>query len=80
MRMRAGSRSGRERSGIRPGAGLGPLGAPPQTPGHGAFPRSGGSWASGSAEAAVCCSDPQLRVGEIKLRKDKHYFKSDLKD
>lgn len=30
--------------------------------------------------SALCRSDPQLRVGEIKLRKDKHYFKWDLKD
>lgn len=63
------------------GAGLGPSGAPPQMLGHRAVPHSGAALHTrGGAAAAVCFSDPKLREGEIKLRKDKHYFKSDLKD
>lgn len=61
------------------GSGAGPVGSP-QTPGHGAFRTPEQPWTRGGKAAAVCCSDPKLREGEIKLRKDKHYFKSDLKD
>lgn len=63
---------------VGPGAAEGQRGRAQAGWERGALRSRGGPERRGSS--ALCRSDPQLRVGEIKLRKDKHYFKWDLKD
>lgn len=65
---------GQARGGARP------IVSPAAVAGRGSFPLGRSPGVAAAQKPAVCCNDPQLTVVDIKLQKEKHYFKSDLKD